>query len=85
MPEKEAKPIEVKDTVNTPDGVGKVTDINERYVVVKLENGEAREFSHREVFLDEKLTQTATVKPPEPEPKPVEISAEGGSLEGAPA
>ena len=85
MPEKEAKPIEVKDAVHTPDGEGKVTDINARYVVVKLGNGELREFAHREVFLDEKLTQAATVKPPEPEPKPVEVPAEIEARDGGSA
>jgi len=41
----------VGETVNTPDGPGKVTRVGDRYISVDLANKQKRQFDPREVSL----------------------------------
>lgn len=60
------KALATGDSVHTPDGKGVVTAIGDRYVDVNLENGQKAIFSHRDIYLDEKLETPATVTPVAP-------------------
>lgn len=73
--------IEVGDTVHTPDGEGKVTGIDSRYVSVDLENGSKANFAHREVYEDEKLSIPSSIKSPEPKPAEYKPHPEDDSVE----
>lgn len=56
----------------TPDGEGVVTEADDRYVGVKLDNGALAQFGHRDVTLAPKAAKPAEpVAPPAPPVSPV--------------
>lgn len=73
--EAEAKDF-VGSTVETPDGIGEVTAVGDRYVVVKLSDGRFSEFPHRDVTLKAKPKLAPAPTPINPVDPPVPPAAE---------